>query len=120
MLADVIERMRAAGCEVRTLPYRQWVGELVRHVAANPTSATAPFVSLCVDRSRTADMSVKELYFEGTFPVLGRHNAETALAGSGLHCPPVDAALLDRYLEYFFTSGYLQRPAATTTQEGTR
>ncbi|MFF2148469.1 amino acid adenylation domain-containing protein [Kitasatospora sp. NPDC058190] len=119
MLSDVIERMRAAGCEVRTLPYRQWVGELVRHVAANPTSATAPFVSLCVDRSRTADMSVKELYFEGTFPVLGRRNAETALAGSGLHCPPVDAALLDRYLEYFFTSGYLQRPAATT-QEGIR
>ncbi|MFI9361488.1 amino acid adenylation domain-containing protein [Kitasatospora sp. NPDC053057] len=120
MLSDVIERMRAAGYAVRTLPYPQWVGELVRHVAANPTSATAPFVSLCVDRSRTADMSVKELYFEGTFPVLGRHNAEAALAGSGLHCPPVDAALLDRYLEYFLASGYLPRPATVTTQEGTR
>ncbi|MFJ7250531.1 amino acid adenylation domain-containing protein [Kitasatospora sp. NPDC098652] len=112
MLSDVIDRMRAAGCAVRTLPYPQWVDELVRHVAANPTSATAPFVSLCVDRSRTADMSVKELYFEGTFPVLGRHNAEAALADSGLHCPPVDSALLDRYLEYFFASGYLQRPTA--------
>ncbi|MFJ9770801.1 amino acid adenylation domain-containing protein [Kitasatospora sp. NPDC101157] len=127
MLSDVVERMRAAGYAVRTLPYRQWVAELVRHVAANPTSATAPFVSLCVDRSRTADMSVKELYFEGTFPVLGRENAEAALAESGLHCPPVDAALLDRYLEYFFGTGYLPRPAAANaanaaavTQEGTR
>ncbi|MFD9690638.1 amino acid adenylation domain-containing protein [Kitasatospora sp. NPDC059088] len=121
MLSDVIDRMRAAGCAVRTLPYQRWVDELVRHVAANPTSATAPFVSLCVDRSRTADMSVKELYFEGTFPVLGRHNAEAALADSGLHCPPVDAALLDRYLEYFFSSGYLQRPTTTTgVREGTR
>ncbi|MFF2082050.1 amino acid adenylation domain-containing protein [Kitasatospora sp. NPDC058162] len=120
MLTDVIDRMRAAGCAVRTLPYAEWVDELVRHVAANPTSATAPFVSLCVDRSRTADMSVKELYFEGTFPVLGRHNAEAALADSGLHCPPVDSALLDRYLEYFFSSGYLQRPTTPAVREGTR
>ncbi len=112
MLSDVLDRMRAAGFTLRTLPYDAWVAELVRHVAENPTSATAPFVSLCVDRSRTADMSVKEMYLKGTFPVLGRRNAEEALAGSGLHCPPVDSALLDRYLEYFFTSGYLTRPAA--------
>ncbi|MGA5129867.1 amino acid adenylation domain-containing protein [Streptomyces olivoreticuli] len=110
MLADVLDRMRAAGCEVRTLPYAQWVGELVRHVSRNPTSPTAPFVSLCVDRSRNADMSVKEMYVKGTFPALGRRNAEEALAGSGLDCPPVDSALLDRYLEYFFSSGYIKRP----------
>ncbi|MFD9817747.1 thioester reductase domain-containing protein [Streptomyces violascens] len=111
MLSDVLERMRATGIALRTLPYAQWVGELVRYVAANPASATAPFVSLCVDRSRHADMSVKEMYLKGTFPVLGRSNAEEALAGSGLHCPPVDSALLDRYPEYFFASGYIARPA---------
>ncbi|WP_079194250.1 amino acid adenylation domain-containing protein [Streptomyces sp. CB02923] len=110
MLSDVLDRMRAAGFRLGTLPYDAWVGELVRHVAENPTTATAPFVSLCVDRSRTADMSVKEMYLKGTFPVLGRRNVDQALAGSGLHCPPVDSALLDRYLEYFFTSGYLTRP----------
>ncbi|QLE75719.1 amino acid adenylation domain-containing protein [Streptomyces rectiverticillatus] len=110
MLSDVLDRMRAAGFPLRTLPYAQWVGKLVRHVAEHPTSATAPFVSLCVDRSRTADMSVKEMYLKDTFPVLGRRNAEAALAGSGLDCPPVDSALLDRYLDYFFTSGYIARP----------
>ncbi|MFK8843942.1 amino acid adenylation domain-containing protein [Streptomyces sp. Ac-502] len=112
MLSDVLDRMRAAGFTLRTLPYDAWVAELVRHVAENPTSATAPFVSLCVDRSRAADMSVKEMYLKGTFPALGRRNAEEALADSGLYCPPVDSALLDRYLEYFFTSGYLARPVA--------
>ncbi|MFD4459571.1 amino acid adenylation domain-containing protein [Nocardia sp. NPDC058480] len=112
MLSDVLDRMRAAGFVLRTLPYAQWVGELVRYVGEHPTSATAPFVSLCVDRSRTADMSVKEMYLEDTFPRLGRVNTEAALSGSGLHCPPVDSALLDRYLEYLFTSGYLARPAA--------
>ncbi|MEV4926382.1 amino acid adenylation domain-containing protein [Streptomyces roseoverticillatus] len=116
-LADVLDRMRAAGFELRTLPYGQWVGELVRHVARNPTSPTAPFVSLCVDRSKKADISVKEMYLNGVFPALGRRNAEEALAGSGLECPPVDAALLDRYLEYFFTSGYIARPARAAAEE---
>ncbi|MGW0522114.1 amino acid adenylation domain-containing protein [Crossiella sp. NPDC003009] len=108
--ADVLDRMRAAGCRIRTLPYPEWVGELVRHVAAHPTSPTAPFVSLCVDRCHSADISVKEMYFEGTFPELGRDNAERALAGSGLECPPVDTALLDKYLGHLFDSGYLPRP----------
>ncbi|MEH6372967.1 amino acid adenylation domain-containing protein [Streptomyces sp. KLMMK] len=116
MLSDVLDRMRAAGFPLRMLPYAQWVDELVRHVAEHPTSATAPFVSLCVDRSRTADMSVKEMYLKDTFPVLGRRNAEAALAGSGLDCPPVDSALLDRYLDYFFTSGYIARPAGDSAE----
>ncbi|WP_274390165.1 non-ribosomal peptide synthetase [Streptomyces sp. TYQ1024] len=118
MLSDVLDRMRAAGHTLRTLPYEEWVAALVRHVAAHPTAATAPFVSLCVDRGRTTDRSVKEMYLQDTFPVLGRRNAEAALAGSGLDCPPVDATLLDRYLEYFHTSGYLTRPA-TSPSEGT-
>ncbi|MFI9721782.1 amino acid adenylation domain-containing protein [Streptomyces sp. NPDC052396] len=119
MLSDVLDRMRAAGFTLRTLPYDQWVGELVRHVARNPASATAPFVSLCVDRSRKADISVKEMYLKGVFPVLGRRNAEEALADSGLHCPPVDSALLDRYLEFFFSSGYIPRPTGHRPLPGT-
>ncbi|GAA4533590.1 amino acid adenylation domain-containing protein [Amycolatopsis samaneae] len=109
-LADMLDRMRAAGHRITELPYHRWVGELLRHVAENPTSATAPFVSLCVDRGNKADLTVKEMYFEGTFPALDRANAERDLAGSGLVCPPVDTALLDRYLEYFHRTGYLDRP----------
>jgi amino acid adenylation domain-containing protein/thioester reductase-like protein len=110
-LRDMLDRMRVAGHPITLLPYELWVDELVRHVAANPTSATAPFVSLCVDRSNKADMSVKEMYFEGTFPTLDRTHVDQDLAGSDLTCPPVDAALFDRYLEYFYTTGYLNRPA---------
>jgi amino acid adenylation domain-containing protein/thioester reductase-like protein len=113
-LADMLDRMRAVGCDITTLPYPRWVGELVRHVAEHPTSPTAPFVSLCVNCSNKADISVKEMYFEGTFPSLGRDNVAHDLAGSGLHCPPVDEALLDRYLAYFFSTGYIPRPAPGT------
>ncbi|ATL67247.1 amino acid adenylation domain-containing protein [Nocardia terpenica] len=116
MLCDVLDRMRDKGFELRMLPYDRWVRELVRHVAENPTSPTAPFVSLCVDRSRKADISVKEMYLEGTFPVLGRRNSEQALADSGLHCPPVDYDLIDRYLEFFFSSGYIARPQRRRSQ----
>ncbi|CAM5534878.1 Amino acid adenylation domain-containing protein OS=Streptomyces rimosus subsp. rimosus (strain ATCC / DSM 40260 / JCM 4667 / NRRL 2234) OX=1265868 GN=SRIM_040095 PE=4 SV=1 [Streptomyces rimosus subsp. rimosus] len=50
------------------------------------------------------------MYLEDVFPGSGGATPNGALAGSGLRCPPTDAALLDRYLEYFFTSGYLTRP----------
>ncbi|MEV7779672.1 amino acid adenylation domain-containing protein [Kitasatospora sp. NPDC088351] len=109
-LRDMLDRMDTAGHRISRLPYEEWVGELVRHVARHPTSPTAPFVSLCVDRCKQADMSVKEMYFEGTFPTVGRANVERDLATSGLHCPPVDAELLDRYLEYFYATGYIERP----------
>ncbi|GAA4855998.1 amino acid adenylation domain-containing protein [Saccharopolyspora rosea] len=114
--ADVLRRMRAAGCEIETAPYDEWVGELVRYVARNPTAATAPFVSLCVDRGRRSDISVKEMYFEGTFPELGRDNVDRDLAD--LPCPPVDDALLDRYLEHFFDSGYIERPRRAADAAG--
>ena len=71
VLSDVLDRMRAAGCEMRMLPYAEWVGELVRHVARHPTSPTAPFVSLCVDRVNKGDISVKEMYLEGHLPPAG-------------------------------------------------
>jgi amino acid adenylation domain-containing protein/thioester reductase-like protein len=113
-LADMLDRMRAVGCDITTLPYPRWVAELVRHVAENPTSPTAPFVSLCVNCGNKTDISIKEMYFEGTFPALGRDNVARDLAGSGLHCPPVDDALLDRYLAYFFSTGYIPRPRQRT------
>ncbi|MFH8410881.1 amino acid adenylation domain-containing protein [Streptomyces sp. NPDC018019] len=109
-LADMLARMRAAGYGIRELPYDAWVAELVRHVARHPSSPTAPFVSLCVDRSNKSDISVKEMYLDDVFPRLGRANTERGLAGSGLRCPPTDAALLDRYLAFFRSSGFLPPP----------
>ncbi|WP_327393504.1 amino acid adenylation domain-containing protein [Streptomyces sp. NBC_01186] len=115
VLADMVERMRAAGYRIATLPYADWVGALVRHVAENPTSPTAPFVPLCVDQAHKSRLSVKELYVNGVFPQLDRRNVERALSGSGLHCPPVDDALLDRYLEHFFQIEYLPRPRSAAS-----
>ncbi|MET9712899.1 amino acid adenylation domain-containing protein [Nocardiopsis alba] len=112
VLADVVRRMRAAGFSIATLSYRRWVRELVHHVEGDPTSPTAPFVSLWVDRGRGTDLSIKQLYSEGVFPMLGRRNTEAAQAAVGKPCPPVDDALIDRYLDYFFGCGFIRRPGA--------
>ncbi|CAM3365294.1 amino acid adenylation domain-containing protein [Kibdelosporangium persicum] len=108
-LSDMVARMHAKGCDIRIGSYAEWVDELVRYIGANPAHPAAPFVSLCVDRANHTGISVKEMYFTGTFPRLGRQNVEEDLADSGLKCPPVDT-LLDLYLEYLFSSGYLRRP----------
>jgi amino acid adenylation domain-containing protein/thioester reductase-like protein len=109
-LRDMVERLKAKGYDIRNMPYAEWVDALVRYVTQNPTSPTTPFVSLCVDRSNKADISVKEMYLTGVFPSFSRANAERALANSTLVCPPTDASLLDRYLDYFLASGYLAQP----------
>jgi thioester reductase-like protein len=109
-LADMIECMRAAGHSIEQVPYQQWVADLVNYVARHPDAPTAPFVPLCVDRAKAGDMSVKEMYFEGTFPTLGRDNVERDLADAQLCCPPADAALLNLYLTHFHTAGYITEP----------
>ena len=40
-------------------------------------------------------------------------NAETALRGTGVSCPPLDARLLDTYLDWMARTGYLPGPART-------
>jgi hypothetical protein len=106
----MIECMRAAGHLIEGVPYLEWVANLVDYVARHPDAPTAPFVPLCVDRAKAGGISVKEMYFEGTFPTLGRDNVEEDLAGSQLCCPPVDEALLTLYLNHFHSAGYLTAP----------
>lgn len=38
-------------------------------------------------------------------------NAEKLLEGSGITCPPVDAALMKSYLFHFYECGYIAKPA---------
>jgi len=43
--------------------------------------------------------------------LLHQARARGALAGSGIACAPVDAALSGRYIERFVAAGYLPRPS---------
>ncbi|MFF3697945.1 amino acid adenylation domain-containing protein [Streptomyces sp. NPDC002221] len=106
----LVERLTAMGYPVRTLSYDDWSAMLAELTARLPDHPMAPYVDMFVEPARESDISVKQMYTDGIFPTFGNHNAEAALADSGLRCPPVDAALLDTYLHEFRRTGYLAPP----------
>ncbi|AZS84185.1 amino acid adenylation domain-containing protein [Streptomyces griseoviridis] len=112
LLDLAVRRLRAMGHPVRDLPYDDWVASVDRLAADNPEHPMSPYLPMFTEPAHDWSSSVKEMYCEGTFPSFGRANVEAALEGSGLHCPPVDDALLDLYLRYLRDSGFLPAPPA--------
>ncbi|MEU7581418.1 amino acid adenylation domain-containing SDR family oxidoreductase [Streptomyces sp. NPDC041068] len=110
-LSLLVERLQAKGYPVQTVPYERWVAYMADLTARDPGQPMAPFMPMFIEPARRSTLSVKEMYFAGTFPAFSRRNFEQAIADSDLTCPPVDAGLLDSYLRYFVDSGFLQPPA---------
>ncbi|ASU77501.1 hypothetical protein CDG81_03340 [Actinopolyspora erythraea] len=106
-LGLLVERLRVRGYPVRKLDYGQWVTEMIRLVSKDPERPLTPYIPIFTDAANTGDMTVKEMYFAGTFPTFGRQNLVRGLADSGLVIPPVDERLLDLYLDYFERCGFL-------------
>ncbi|GHH69945.1 hypothetical protein GCM10018781_29110 [Kitasatospora indigofera] len=110
VLGDLADRLRSRGYPVELLPYPAWVHRLVRFAAGHPTHPMTPFVPLFVDRCSGADLSISEMYFRPTLPLFARGRAERALRDGGIEFPPVDAALLDLYLDDLLDAGFLEPP----------
>ncbi|MFF7992171.1 amino acid adenylation domain-containing protein [Kitasatospora xanthocidica] len=108
LLVDLADRLRARGHRIDLLPYGEWVQGLVRFAAGRPTHPIAPFVPLFVDRAPGSELSISEMYFQPTFPLFDRANTDSALAGSGIELPPVEAGLIDHYLAGLEAEGYLE------------
>jgi amino acid adenylation domain-containing protein/thioester reductase-like protein len=111
-LSKIIAKMQALGYSIQKLPYHSWVQKLLDYTARNPTSSIAPFVPLFVERWSEAQISLFEMYSEERVPVFDARNTRVALQGTGIVCPPVDDALLDRYLKFFMQIGFLPPPPA--------
>ncbi|WP_180989558.1 amino acid adenylation domain-containing protein [Streptomyces cahuitamycinicus] len=100
LLDSLAERMRQRGHPVQEIPYAEWIAALVTYAAGHPTDAITPFVPLFVDLCHGADITVSEMYFQGVFPEFTRDNAERALVDAGIGIPPVDAQMMDRFIDY--------------------
>ena len=100
LLDSLAERLRLRGYPIHKIPYAEWIAMLVRYAAGHPTDPMTAFVPLFVDRCARADITVSEMYFQGVFPEFSRSNAERALTGAGIDIPPVDAEMLDRYIDF--------------------
>lgn len=109
-LSLMVERLRAHGHRIETLDYARWLDALTAFCAERPEHPVVAFLPIFTNVATSSDVTVKELYFEGTFPRFGRERTERDLASSGLVCPPVDADMLDSYIRYFYAEGYIERP----------
>ncbi|QMU77158.1 amino acid adenylation domain-containing protein [Streptacidiphilus sp. PB12-B1b] len=107
LLGAMADRLRRRGYPVEEIPYAAWVPRLIHFAAGHPTHPVTPFVPLFVDRCRRADMTVSEMYMADVFPQFSRDNAVRALADGGPELPPVDDRMLDGYLDFLQSTGYL-------------
>jgi len=101
---------RSRGYEVAKLPFADWVQELARQAARDPSHPMAAFLPLFVDHGADG-LTVAEMYLDHIFPSYTRTNTERALCGSGIAFPPVGGPLLDRNIDQLIRTGYLP-PAA--------
>jgi amino acid adenylation domain-containing protein/thioester reductase-like protein len=109
LLGSLVDRLRSRGFVIKTIPYRNWVDELLKYAAQNPSHPMTPFVPLFVDVCEGPGLTVAEMYLEHIFPSYTRSNTEQALIGSGIVFPPVDE-LLDLNIDRLIATGYLRAP----------
>ncbi|MFJ3922000.1 thioester reductase domain-containing protein [Streptomyces sp. NPDC090022] len=110
VLEDLVERLRAHGHRIETIGYHAWTEAMAAHLADRPGHSFTPFAPRFTTLAAGGTVTLEELCATTHFPELGRARIEQDLAGSGLVCPPVDAELLDHYIRYFHTSGFLTAP----------
>jgi thioester reductase-like protein len=100
-LGRLIEWARGRGYPLRTLSFEAWQAELLSLASRFPASVSSPFLPLIEDVTRD----------QVFMPHFECQNTLAGLAGSGVACPPLDATLLDRYLDYLARNGLVPRPA---------
>ncbi|MFF3064175.1 amino acid adenylation domain-containing protein [Oerskovia sp. NPDC057915] len=110
LLGLMVERLRAHGHLIEVVDYDTWLHDLSAFCAEHPQHPIVSFLPIFTNIASSSTLTVKELYFEGTFPRFGRERADAHLAGSGIVCPPVDAEMLDSYVRWFHSVGYIDRP----------
>ena len=110
-LGILVGRMRDKGYRIAEIPYDDWVSELARQAARDPSHPMAAFLPLFVGRV-AGGLTVAEMYLSHVFPAYSRFNTEHALLGSGIAFPPVSGELLDRNVERLMQTGFLPAPRA--------
>jgi hypothetical protein len=119
-LSTLVDQLRDRGYQVARIPFADWISELARQAARDPSHPMAAFLPLFLDRDGASGLTVAEMYLEHVFPSYGRTNTERALRGSGIAFPPVSGQLLDRNIDRLMETGYLPAPPDRHPEEHRR
>jgi amino acid adenylation domain-containing protein/thioester reductase-like protein len=111
LLGTLVGRLRDRGYRIDDVAFADWVRELARQAALDPSHPMAAFMPLFVDRGGASGLTVAEMYLAHVFPSYSRTNTERALRGSGIAFPPVNGRLIDRNIDRLMESGYLPSPS---------
>ena len=113
LLGVLVGRLRDRGYRIDDVAFGDWVSELARQAALDPSQPMAAFMPLFVDRDGPSGLTVADMYLAHVFPSYSRTNTERALRGSGIAFPPVNGRLIDRNIAWLMESGYLPSPSSS-------
>jgi amino acid adenylation domain-containing protein/thioester reductase-like protein len=113
LLGVLVGGLRDRGYRIDDVPFGDWISELARQAALDPSHPMAAFMPLFVDRDGPSGLTVADMYLAHVFPSYTRTNTERALRGSGIAFPPVNGRLIDRNIDRLMESGYLPSPSSS-------
>jgi thioester reductase-like protein len=108
-LRDLVGKLRERGYRIEDAGFGDWVRELARLAARDPSHPMAAFLPLFVNRGPDG-LTVAEMYLRRVFPAYSRDNTERALRGTGIEFTPVSGGLLDANIDRLVKTGYLPAP----------
>jgi len=102
--SEIFDMVIAAGYPVQKLPFNEWVEAVEEHEdsATNPLHPLLPFFRIPFARRM---LGISDSHFQA----LGTAVTLSALAGSGIACPPIDERLIRVFLQGFAQTGRLSR-----------
>jgi thioester reductase-like protein len=106
--------MRLAGYPLRLVPYHAWLRQLEIDTSASTAHPLRTLSAFFLDRPTGGrGLTLPELYEDGRRVRACREQTDQALGALESPCPPLDAALLDRYFDAFVATGVLAAPEAS-------
>lgn len=102
---DLVNMIRNYGYRLRQVPYPVWYRELATSLESGEGNALSEFFPLFGEEAPSADAGD-----EGSKPNFDASNLAAALKGSGITARLMDQSLVNDYLDYFVSIGYLAPP----------
>ncbi|MBN3892583.1 MAG: amino acid adenylation domain-containing protein [Nostoc sp. JL31] len=108
-LIELFEFICSYGYQLKKLPYTQWKDELIANFRHSQENVLHPLLPMMSEKVYQNSLTIMELY-QNTVDY-DYQNTLNGLADSAIVCPQMDVKLLDKYLSYFVSSGFLNSPS---------